>query len=95
MGCRFDGGDTSKFLFPGCWSLSNLAWSLLSYPNSFSKVGTAQDLVQDIMWEADFVVKARYAPGSFVAYTSAPGPLGESHMWWGRPEDIRVRRGRR
>ena len=27
-----------------------------------------------------------------MAYTSAPGNINQSHVWWGRPEDILVRR---
>lgn len=89
---RYDAGDTIKVLFLTCFSLSNLAWALLSFPSGFMSTNSTARARAAIAWGADFVSAARYEPGSFVAYTSAPGQLNETHDWWGRPEDIQVGR---
>lgn len=77
----------------GCWALCNLAWAFLRFPEAFAASNTTQRTLNSIKHEADFVVAARYEPGALVAYTSAPGGLKQSHDWWGRAEDITVRRG--
>jgi endoglucanase len=91
VGGWYDGGDTSKFVFPGCWALANLAWALTSFPEAFDQQsGLAGRVQDDLKFEGDFIVAARYEPGAMLAYTSAPGNLTTSHNWWGRPEDVTV-----
>ena len=94
VGSFLDAADVSKFVFPLAYTLS-----LLSYGGFVGSARDAydvdpmrrDDLRAIINHGARFVRQARYAPGSIVAYTTAPGNLNASHAgFWGRAEDITV-----
>jgi len=72
---RFDGGDTTRFVFPQAWVVSNLALAHRQFPEAFSASGQEQRLLEQLRWSADFLAACRYQEGSLVAYTSMPGAL--------------------
>lgn len=75
-GGRFDGGDTTRFVFPQAWVVSVLALSHRAFGAGYAASGQQQRLFDQLRWSADFLAACRYEPGSLVAYTSMPGRLG-------------------
>lgn len=70
---RFDGGDTTRFVFPQAWVVSVLALARRAFPGGFAASGADPRFLQQLRWAADFLAACRYAPGQLVAYTSMPG----------------------
>jgi hypothetical protein len=46
VGGFYDGGDTSKFIFPGAWVTAMLSWGLLEFPNGYKAAGQTERIVE-------------------------------------------------
>lgn len=87
---RYDAGDMTRFTFPTSFAVANLALAYLEFPGAFDSNGHADALLGSLRWSADWLLAARYAPDAFVAVTWAPGKtVKESHVWWGKPEEVK------
>ena len=64
--------------------------SYLSFPEGFQKSGLKQQFLDELKFGADWLLTSHFSEDGFVAWTSAPGDLIDSHSFWGRPEDIKV-----
>jgi hypothetical protein len=80
----------TRFTFPAAFTVSNLVLAYLEFPDAFSSNAHSESLLSSLRWAADWLLAARYAPDAFVAMTWAPGKtVKESHLWWGKPEEVK------
>ena len=93
IGGFWDAGDVTKFAFPAAFTLSNLALSYLEFSSSYQSSSDSQVAAMKgiLKWGADYIASSRYADGSFVIASWAPGDsIEESHYNWNRPEEVKT-----
>ncbi|WIA22858.1 hypothetical protein OEZ86_009804 [Tetradesmus obliquus] len=89
VGGWYDAGDLTRFTFPAAFTVSTLALSFLEFKDAYAAAGQVDAMLATLKWGADWLNAARYAPDAFVAVTWKPGAtVRESHLYWGRPEDL-------
>lgn len=88
-GGYYDAGDHVKFGYPMAYTVTVLAWGLLSYREGYETAGQVEYAEAAIRWGTDYFLKAHSA--SMTLY----GQVGEGqpdHSYWGRPEEMTMAR---
>ena len=86
----YDAGDHLKLHLPLAWSLSNLAWAMVAFPDAFPRGGdAARSAAATLKWGAAYLMACNLGAGRFVAQV---GSEGADHGYWGRPEDMAMPR---
>ncbi|KAF2358941.1 Glycoside hydrolase family 9, partial [Trinorchestia longiramus] len=88
-GGYYDAGDHVKFGYPMAYTITVLAWGLLSYREGYEAAGQVEYTEAAIRWGTDYFLKAHSA--DMLLW----GQVGEGqvdHSYWGRPEEMTMER---
>ncbi|RMZ57138.1 hypothetical protein APUTEX25_003595 [Auxenochlorella protothecoides] len=77
-----------KATLPIAFSTAVMAWGYESYTAAFSEVGAADDLLSNIRWGSDYLLKTVQAVGGSTYILSRIGSVAEEELLWRRLEDI-------
>lgn len=81
----FDAGDHVKFTFPMAFSMTLLSWGLLQYWETYESIGELDYAIEQVMWGADWLLKANPRPNVLFAVVGDPAV---DHKYWGRAENF-------
>jgi endoglucanase len=79
----FDAGDHAKFNFPMAGAITMLAWGAIEYRDAYVQSGQLNNLLNNIRWGTDYLIKSHTAPNELVGQI---GTGGNDHSWWGPSE---------
>jgi endoglucanase len=82
-GGYYDAGDHVKFGLPMAYSMTMLAWGATQYRDAYARGGQLDEILAELKWGADYLVKAHSAPNVFWGQVGR-GDL--DHTFWGAPE---------
>ncbi|WP_229263594.1 glycoside hydrolase family 9 protein [Cohnella cholangitidis] len=85
----YDAGDHVKFGLPMAYSATMLAWSAYEYGDAYAQTGQTDELLGNIKWVTDYLIKAHPQPN--VLYGQV-GNGGADHAYWGPPETMTMSR---
>ncbi|KAJ9580331.1 hypothetical protein L9F63_004011, partial [Diploptera punctata] len=88
-GGYYDAGDYVKFGFPMAFSMTLLAWGVISHEAGYTKASSLEDARKAIKWGTDYFLKCH------VSEHELYGQVGDGtldHDSWGRPEDMTMER---
>lgn len=80
----YDAGDFVKFNFPMAYSVTTLAWGMLSFETGYRTSGEWDNAVDQIRWVTDYLIKCH--TGSTELYGQTANGH-QDHTYWGRPEE--------
>lgn len=78
-----DAGDTIKATFPLSHSLTTLAWSIVDNPQGYTTAGQSANLLSNLRWGMDYLIRAHPAANRLVAEIGDPN---EDHKIWAAAE---------
>ncbi|KAK7093553.1 uncharacterized protein [Littorina saxatilis] len=81
----YDAGDNVKFNFPMAFSTTVLCWSLLEFPQAYSKTGQLDHMYDSIRWPLEYFIKCHTKPEEIYVQV---GNGGLDHAQWTRPESM-------
>ena len=79
----YDAGDHVKFNLPMSYSATTLAWSYLTFEDTYKKTGQDKYMLDEIKWVNDYFIKCH--PEKEVYYYQV-GNGDIDHQFWGAPE---------
>ncbi|MFC4302366.1 glycoside hydrolase family 9 protein [Cohnella boryungensis] len=85
----YDAGDHVKFGLPMAYTTTMLAWSAQEYGDAYTQTGQMDELLANIKWVTDYLIKAHPSPN--VLYGQV-GNGGADHAYWGPPETMTMAR---
>lgn len=88
-GGYYDAADFVKFGFTIAYSMTILAWGLVSYEETYRRIGQHNATAEAIKWGTDYIIKCHTAPFEFYAQV---GDFPSDHKFWGRPEELNMTR---
>lgn len=80
----YDAGDHVKFNFPMAYSVTTIAWGIISFESGYKQAGELENALDQIKWVTDYLIKCHTGPNELWAQT-ADGH--GDHSFWGRPEE--------
>lgn len=81
--------DFVKFTFTMAFSITMLAWGLLSHQDAYDEAGQYDEALSAIRWGSDYFIKCH--TGKYEFYGQV-GDFFVDHDFWGRPEDMNMTR---
>ncbi|XP_069681406.1 uncharacterized protein [Periplaneta americana] len=85
----YDAGDFVKFGFPMAYTVTVLAWGIISHESGYKKANALSDGRQAVKWGTDYFLKCHVSSNVLYAQVGR----GEiDHKYWGRPEDMKMDR---
>ena len=78
-----DAGDLVKFGLPEAYSMTQLAWGYLDYPQGYAASGTGQQLLETLRWGDDYILSAFTNATTFYGQVADPNT---DHQYWGPAE---------
>ncbi|CAL8470908.1 g10450 [Coccomyxa elongata] len=83
-----------KMTMPTAFTVSLMSWGLLSFPSGYAQANATSDTMSSIKWGADYLLKCMaYGPeGNITGLVYQVGNLTTDSLFWGRPEDITMKR---
>ncbi|KAK7093552.1 uncharacterized protein [Littorina saxatilis] len=79
----YDAGDNVKFNFPMAFSTTMLCWSLLEFPQAYSKSGQLNYMYDSIRWPLEYFIKCHTKPNELYVQV---GSGSKDHGSWTSPE---------
>lgn len=87
----FDAGDHVKFNFPMAFSITFLCLGVKEYRNAFEKSGQLTNILNNIHFVCDYLIKCHTAPHEFYGQV---GDGGLDHAFWGPAESVEAKMDR-
>jgi endoglucanase len=78
-----DAGDLVKFGLPEAYSMTQLAWGYLDYPQGYTSSNSAQQLLENLRWGDDYILSAYTNATTFYGQVANPST---DHQYWGPAE---------
>ena len=78
-----DAGDLVKFGLPEAYSMTQLAWGYLDYPQGYTSSDSAQQLLENLRWGDDYILSAFTNATTFYGQVANPNT---DHQYWGPAE---------
>jgi endoglucanase len=78
-----DAGDLVKFGLPEAYSMTQLAWGYLDFPQGYASAGTGQQLLETLRWGDDYILSAFTNATTFYGQVANPNT---DHQYWGPAE---------
>ncbi|EFJ08356.1 hypothetical protein SELMODRAFT_131698 [Selaginella moellendorffii] len=85
VGGYYDAGNNVKFGFPGAFTTTMLAWSVIETGLELDSLGELGYAKEAVRWGADYISKTYSAPDVLWAQV---GDAQADHACWERPEDM-------
>ena len=79
----YDAGDFVKFNFPMAYSVTTLAWGMISFEAGYKAAGEWDNAVDQIKFVTDYLIRCHTSKYEFYGQV---GNGAVDHSYWGRPE---------